>query len=68
MQFGDISHLLVRMEVASSRPDQLPTLSIAKTSEHSLFVKFGILETIGAKECVHRLYGLKNIISTFPEL
>ena len=29
----------VRMEVASSRPDHLPTLSIAKTSELSLLIK-----------------------------
>ena len=29
----------VRTEVASSRPDHLPTLSIAKTSELSLLVK-----------------------------
>ena len=27
------------MEVASSRPDRLPTLSAAKTLEHSLLVK-----------------------------
>ena len=31
--------LRVRMEVVSSRPDQLPTLSAAKTSELSLLVK-----------------------------
>ena len=30
---------MVRMEVASSRPDHLPTLSTAKTSEHSLLAK-----------------------------
>ena len=29
----------VRMEVASSRPDHLPTLSAAKTSKFSLLVK-----------------------------
>ena len=29
----------IRMEVASSRPDHLPTLSVAKTSKHSLLVK-----------------------------
>ena len=31
--------LLVRMEVASSRPDHLPTLSMAKASELNLLVK-----------------------------
>ena len=31
--------LVTRMEVASSQPDHLPTLSAAKTSELSLFVK-----------------------------
>ena len=32
------------MEVASSRPDYLPTLSAAKTSKLSLLVKHHILE------------------------
>ena len=32
-----------RMEVASSRPDHLPTLSVAKTSKLSLLVKHHIL-------------------------
>ena len=30
---------MIRMEVASSRPDYLPTLSAAKASKHSLLVK-----------------------------
>ena len=33
----------IRMEVASSRPDYLPTLSVAKTSKLSLLVKHHIL-------------------------
>ena len=33
----------IRMEVASSRPDYLPTLSAAKTSKLSLLVKHHIL-------------------------
>ena len=33
----------IRMEVASSRPDHLPTLSAAKTSILSLLVKHHIL-------------------------
>ena len=36
-------HLAIRMEVASSRPDYLPTLSAAKTSNISLLVKHHIL-------------------------
>ena len=35
--------LEIRMEVASSRPDHLPTLSVAKTSKLSLLVKYHIL-------------------------
>ena len=35
--------LLIRMEVASSRPDYLPTLSTAKTSKLYLLVKHHIL-------------------------
>ena len=34
---------VIRMEVASSRPDHLPTLSAAKTSKLSLLVKHHIL-------------------------
>ena len=34
---------IIRMEVASSRPDYLPTLSAAKTSKLSLLVKHHIL-------------------------
>ena len=34
---------LIRMEVASTRPDHLPTLSAAKTSKLSLLVKHHIL-------------------------
>ena len=34
---------IVRMEVASSRPDYLPILSAAKTSKLSLLVKHHIL-------------------------
>ena len=33
----------IRMEVASSRPDHLPTLSVAKTSKPSLLVKHHVL-------------------------
>ena len=33
----------IRMEVVSWRPDHLPTLSLAKTSKHSLFVIHHIL-------------------------
>ena len=35
--------LMIRMEVASSRPDYLPTLSSAKTSKLSLLVKHHIM-------------------------
>ena len=40
--FHDVLQL-VRMEVASSRPDHLPTLSAAETSELSLLVKSNFL-------------------------
>ena len=36
-------HKEIRMEVTSSRPDYLPTLSAAKTSKLSLLVKHHIL-------------------------
>ena len=39
----DDEDIRIRMEVASSRPDQLPTLSAAKTSKLSLLVKHHIL-------------------------
>ena len=34
---------LIRLEVASSRPDYMPILSAAKTSKHSLLAKHHIL-------------------------
>ena len=43
---------LIRMEVASSRPDHLATLSAAKTSEHSLLVKSHFLWLSGrCRQC-----------------
>ena len=35
----DCLDVLIRLEVASSRPDHLPTLSAAKASKHSLLFK-----------------------------
>ena len=41
--YGNHIYLLIRMEVASSRPDYLPTLSAAKTFKLSLLVKHHIM-------------------------
>ena len=43
------------MEVASSRPDHLPTLSIAKTSELSLLVKSPLMAELSMPALLLRL-------------
>ena len=52
--------LTIRMEVASSRPDYLPTLSAAKTSKLSLLVKHHISEILSRANCnnnnIRKLY------------
>ena len=50
----------IRMEVASSRPDYLPTLSAAKTSKPSLLVKHHICVREAPWSAANRLHGQRT--------
>ena len=57
--------LVIRMEVASSRPDYIPTLSTGIPAEHSLLVKHHILaiDEASYQQQQHVYFGLIFIIN-----